>query len=75
MKTTTITHGRRITEVTHFETRFFEVDGRRFEIVGTESTGPGAMDAVHQVKGAKETKAMKHMTLVKLFKAGKLKAI
>ncbi len=75
MRTTTITHGRRTTEVTYFETRFFEVDGRRFEIVGTESTGQGAMDAVHQVKGTTETKAMKHRALVKLYQAGRLKAV
>jgi hypothetical protein len=75
MRTTTITHGRRTTEVHYFETRFFEVDGRQFEIVGTESTGQGAMDSIHQVKGTTETKAMKHKTLVKLYQAGRLKAV
>ncbi len=68
MKTMTI-RGR---DVHYFESRFFEVDGRRFEIVGT---GDEDGETVHQVKGTKETKAMKHKTLVKLFKAGKLKAI
>ena len=58
----------------YLESRFFEADGKRFEITGTRSTGPGAHDSVHMVKGATESKEMKHETLIKLFRAGRLKA-
>ncbi len=75
MRTTTITQGRRRVEVTHLETRYFEVDGKEYEIVGTASTGQGAEDCEHRVKGETETKTVKHSTLVKLFKAGKLQTI
>ncbi len=64
MRSTTI-RGR---DVYYFETRFFEVDGKRFEIVGTGET-------THEIKGQTETKTIKHSTLVKLFKAGKLQTI
>ena len=59
----------------HFDTRFFMVGGKEYEIVGTESTGRGAGDVVHRVKGATETKEMKHATLVRLYKQGKLISI
>ena len=61
-------------QVHYFESRYFTVDGKRFEITGTRSTGPGAHDSVHTVKGAIESKEMKHETLIKLFRAGRLKA-
>ncbi len=72
MRATHINYGKRQVEVHYFESRFFEVDGKRFEIVGT---GDEDGETVHQVKGAKEIKTMKHTTLVKLFKAGKLLTI
>ena len=61
-------------QVYYLESRFFEADGKRFEITGTRSTGPGAHDSVHMVKGATESKEMKHETLIKLYQAGRLKA-
>ncbi len=68
MRSTTI-RGR---EVYYFETRFFEVDGKRFEIVGT---GDIKGETVHRIKGATETKEIKHKTLVNLFKSGKLRSV
>ena len=62
-------------QVHYFESRFFEADGKRFEITGTRSTGPGAHDSVHTVKGTTESKEMKHETLINLFRAGRLKAV
>ena len=62
-------------QVYYLDSRFFEADGKRFEITGTRSTGPGAHDSVHTVKGATESKEMKHETLIKLFRAGRLKAV
>ena len=62
-------------QVYYLDSRFFEADGKRFEITGTRSTGPGAHDSIHMVKGATESKEMKHETLIKLFRAGRLKAV
>ena len=59
----------------YLDSRFFEADGKRFEITGTRSTGRGAHDSVHMVKGATESKEMKHETLIALFRAGRLKAV
>ena len=59
--------------VHYFESRFFQVDGSIYEITGTRSTGPGAHDSIHTVKGATESKEMKHTSLIALFKAGRLK--
>ncbi len=72
MRSATLTYGKRQVEVYYFDSRFFTVDGKRYEIVGT---GDIKGETVHQVKGAKEIKTMKHTTLVKLFKAGKLLTI
>ncbi len=72
MRSTHITYGKRQVEVYYFESRFFTVDGKRFEIVGT---GDIKGETVHRVKGTKEVKEMKHKTLVNLFKAGKLQTI
>ena len=57
----------------NLKSRFFESDGKLYEITGTRSTGPGAHDSVHTVKGATESKEMKHTSLIALFKAGRLK--
>ena len=59
----------------YLESRFFEVDGKRYEITGTRSTGRGAHDSIHMVKGTTESKEMKHTSLIALFKQGKLKSI
>ena len=60
-------------QVYYLDSRFFEADGKLYEITGTRSTGPGAHDSVHTVKGATESKEMKHTSLIALFKAGRLK--
>ncbi len=75
MRATTVTQRGKTVDAYYFDTRFFEVDGKRYEIVGTVINGGGIMDAEHRVKGDKETKVIKHETLVKLFKAGKLRTI
>ncbi len=72
MRSATLTYGKRQVEVYYFESRFFTVDGKRFEIVGT---GDVKGETVHSVKGTKETKQMKHKTLVRLFTSGRLKAV
>ena len=37
----------------YFDSRVFEVDGRRYEIIGTRLTGRGIYDAVDTVKNDK----------------------
>lgn len=64
MKTTTI-NGRK---VHHFDSRFFEVDGKRFEVVGVD-----VAKKEYRIKGEKQTKTMKESTLVKM--AGKIKTL
>lgn len=33
-----------------FDDRFFTVDGKKYEIIGSRSTGRGAHDVVHTIK-------------------------
>jgi hypothetical protein len=47
-----------------FSDRFFEYQGKRFEIVGTESTGRGAMEAIHTIKS--ESGETKEVTMKRL---------
>ena len=70
---TTTTHNGK--KAYYFESRFFTADGKRFEITGTRTTGRGVHDCIHTVKGEKESKEMKHETLIKLYQAGMLKAV
>ena len=61
-------------DVYYFDSRFFEIDGRKYEIIGTESTGRFAMDCKHTVKSL-ETGRHKEMAmseLVQIFKRNKL---
>lgn len=58
----------------YFESRFFELDGRAFEIIGTRSSGLGVHDAIHTVKslqtGARKDIAM--ADLIDIFVKNKL---
>ena len=49
-----------------FTNRFFTYQGKKFEIVGTESTGRGAHDAIHLVKS--ESGQYKNVTMTNLLK-------
>ena len=60
-------------QVHYFESRYFKVDGKQYEITATKSTGPEVHQCIHTVKGATESKEMKHTSLIALFKAGRLK--
>jgi hypothetical protein len=33
-----------------FDDRFFEIQGKKYEIVGSQSTGRGAHDVIHTIK-------------------------
>ena len=54
------------------KSRYFTVEGRTMEVVATDITGRGPMDCTHTIKGEKETKQVKHQTIVALFKQNKL---
>ena len=75
MRSTTLTLRGKTVEVCYFDSRFFEMEGRQYEIVGTAINGSGIMDAEHRVKGETEIKTVKHETLVSLFKACKIQTI
>lgn len=75
MRATTITSRGQTYDAYYFDSRYFELDGERHEIVGTIINGGGIMDAEHRVKVGKEIKIMQHEMLVKKFKAGKLQTL
>ena len=59
-------------KVYFFKDRFFEHEGRKFEIVATESTGRGIYDSVHTVKAESgATKEVSMKNLLKKLLAGK----
>lgn len=33
-----------------FDDRFFEINGKKYEIIGSKSTGRGAHDVIHTIK-------------------------
>ncbi len=75
MKKTSIKHKGQDVDVYVFDTRFYEVDGERWEITGSRSTGGGLMDAEHRVKNGKESKIISHDELIKLFNSGNLRTL
>ena len=59
-------------KVYFFKDRFFEHEGRKFEIVATESTGRGVLDCVHTIKAESgATKEVKMRDLLKKLLAEK----
>ena len=70
MRTTTLNSKGKTFTVYYFDTRYFSVDGKMYEITGTEIIGFKADDAVHTLRDVE--KKVHHRALVKLFKQGKL---
>lgn len=49
----------------YFDSRFFEVDGRKFEIIGSRSTGLGAHAVIHDIRDM-ETGMVFERSMVKI---------